>query len=470
MSKTNPLVVPLVVPLLVPALLLAFAAPSLADADVHWPQWRGPHGTGVAPAGDPPLEWSEERNVRFKVPVPGNGLGSPVVWGDRIYLMSAVPADEAAFAESKAAAEKKVEEREWPPSVEPVAQAFVLLALDAESGEVVWRKTLRESVPHEAHYVDSSWASGSPLVDGERVIAHFGSFGTYALDLDGELLWSCDLGDMETRNAFGEGASPALHDGKLVIPWDHEGESFVVALDAVTGEELWRTPRPGEPTSWATPAIVDVKGKTGETTQVILPGTGRSRGYDLATGEELWSLDGMTTNVIPTPPSADGRVFLASGFRGEMIQAVDLAKAAEIGSESTEIDDTDAVLWSHERHTPYVPSLLLHDGIVYYVKHYRNIVSAADAATGEIHYQTRVEPIRNMWASPVAVGDRVYFTGRAGTFVVVRSGPEYEVLAVNRLDDRFDASPAIVGDTIYVRGRQHLYALSVAPLADAVAE
>ena len=424
----------------------------------NWPTWRGPLSTAVAPHADPPTEWSEAKNILWKVAIPGEGLATPAVWGHQIFVMTSVAADEAAMTASREAAQKKVENREWPPAVEPVEQAFIVMALSPKDGSELWRRTARTAAPHEAHYIDSSWASASPITDGERVYAHFGSNGTYAYSLDGELLWQTDLGDQTTRNAFGEGATPALHDGKLVVPWDHEDDSLLFVLDAATGEEIWRVERPGEPTSWATPTVVEVGGKA----QIVLPGTGKSRGYDLATGEELWSLAGMTTNVIPSPPVQDGIAYLASGYRGNKIQAVDLTKAKGELSDGSEEGATksDAVLWSRNRDTPYVPSLVLLDGQLCFIKHFRNIWTCVDAETGDDVYQTRIEPLDNVWSSPVAAAGKIYVLSREGKMAVLKAGGDYQLLAVNELDDRFDATPVLIGDRIYLRGRHHLYAIA----------
>ncbi|MDA8016381.1 MAG: PQQ-like beta-propeller repeat protein [Thermoanaerobaculia bacterium] len=438
---------------------IATGRPAVCDDEAmqNWPTWRGPLSTAVAPHADPPAEWSETKNVLWKVKVPGNALATPAVWGDRIFLMTTVAEDEAAMASSQRAAQEKRDNSEWPPAVEPVGQSFVVMALSTDDGSELWRRAVRTAVPHEAHYIDSSWASASPVTDGERIYAHFGSNGTYATTIDGELIWEVDLGDQTTRNAFGEGASPALHEGKLVVPWDHEGDSFLVVLDAASGEEIWRVERPGEPTSWATPTVVEV----GDKAQIVLPGTGRSRGYDLATGEELWSLAGMTTNIIPSPPVQDGVAFLASGFRGNKLQAVDLAKAKGALQDGSEEGGkrSAAVLWSRDRDTPYVPSLVLASSQVCFLKHYKNIWTCVDAHTGGEVYQTRIEPLDNVWSSPVAAAGRIYILSREGKTAVLKAGGEYELLATNELDDRFDATPVLVGDRIYLRGREHLYAI-----------
>ncbi len=426
------------------------AAAQTPEAERYWPRWRGPLDNGVAPHGDPPVRWSETENVRFKVEVPGRGLASPIVWADKIFLLTAVAADPEAYQAVQEAAAQKLERQEWPPSVEPVKQAFEVLALSRRDGSVVWRKTAAEKVPHESHYLDSSFASASPVTDGERLFAHFGSNGLYAYDLEGALLWSVDLGDMTTRRGFGEGSSPALHGDTLVVNWDHEGDSFIVALDARSGEELWRTERPGEVTSWSTPLVVESGGRH----QVVVAATGRSRGYDLATGEEIWSATGMTVNTIPTPVHRDGIVYLTSGYRGTMMQAIDLARARG------PVNDTEAMVWTFDRHTPYVPSPVLYQDRICFLKHLKNIFTCLDAASGEVLYtEQRLEGITRVYASPVAAAGRFYVFAKDGRSIVLDAGREFKVLATNTLDDGVNASPAIAGDEIYVRGDRTLYAI-----------
>jgi len=448
--------------------LLAFLALGavVAASDVaerHWPQWRGPRGDGVAPQGDPPTTWSETANVRYKVEIPGRGHASPVVWGDRIYLLTAIDAEPPAAAASASSAEAAATGA--PTSATPASGTpsfrergvaadhdlrFVVLALDRATGKTVWERTVLRARPHEGTHTDGTWASASAITDGERVWAFFGSRGVYCLRSDGEPLWQRDLGDMQTRNGFGEGASPTLAGDTLVINWDHEGESFIAALDAKTGTERWRSAR-NEPTSWSTPHIVEVDGQR----QVVVNATGKVRSYDLATGKVVWEVGGMTSNAIPTPVSANGLLFVASGFRGNALKAIRLAGARG------DLAGTPAVVWSHDRDTPYVPSPLLYDGLLYFLKQNTGLLSALDAATGKVHYgPARLEGVEGVYASPVGAAGRIYVAGRNGTTAVLAAGPELKVLAINRLDDGFEASPAIVGREIYLRGRRHLYALA----------
>jgi outer membrane protein assembly factor BamB len=421
-------------------------------AERYWPQWRGPRGDGVAPQGDPPATWSETANVRYKVEIPGRGHSSPVVWGDRIYLLTAIDAEPPAAAAPSSATPVSGAPSFRERGVAPDRDLrLVVLALDRATGKTVGERRVVRAPPHEGTHPDGTWASASAITDGERVWAFFGSRGIYCLrSRDGEPLWQRDLGDMQTKLGFGEGASPVLAGDTLVVNWDHEGESFIVALDARSGAERWRTAR-DERTSWSTPHIVEVDGRR----QVVVNATVKVRSYDLATGKVVWEVGGMTANAIPTPVSANGLLFVTSGFRGNALKAIRLAGARG------DLAGTPAIVWSHDRDTPYVPSPLLYDGVLYFLKHNSGLLSALDAATGKVHYgPVRLEGIEGVYASPVGAAGRVYVVGRNGATAVLAAGPELKVLAVNRLDDGFEASPAIVGREIYLRGRRHLYAIA----------
>jgi outer membrane protein assembly factor BamB len=407
--------------------LLSVRLPA-ADGDRFWPQWRGPLLTGAAPQGDPPVEWSEGKNVKWKVEIPGKGSSTPVIWGDTIVVLTAVPVDAS----------------------ERAKQRFTVIAFGRKDGKVLWQRVVREEVPHEGHHATNTWASASALTDGELVYAFFGSRGLYALDMKGNVKWEKDLGDMSIKMGFGEAASPALHRDRLVVNWDHEGESFIVALDKRTGKELWRVPR-DEKTSWATPLIVDVGGRA----QVITSATGRVRSYDLANGELLWHATGMTANAIPTPVHADGLVFLTSGFRGNALMAVRLSEA------KGDITTSPAVVWRYDRDTPYVPSPLLSGDQLYFLKSNSGVLSSFEAKTGKKLYgEQRLEGVPNVYASPLGVAGRIYVAGRDGGVAVVKQGPEFKLLATNQLDDGFDASPVAVDNELYLRGRKFLYRIS----------
>jgi outer membrane protein assembly factor BamB len=408
----------------------------------YWPQWRGPLATGEAPGATPPLRWGASTNVAWKASIPGIGKSTPIVWKDRVYVTSAVPSRTAAPAPTPAST----------PSSHPAVSGaegavdFTVIALNRADGSEAWRKVVRTEVPHEGTHRDGTYASGSALTDGERLYAYFGSRGLYALDFDGALLWQQDFGDMRTRNGFGEGTSPAVHDGTLVVTWDHEDDDSLIAVDAATGKEKWRVAR-DEPTTWATPLIVSQDGRT----QVVVNGTNKVIGYDLTTGKQVWETGGTTLNAIPSPVAADGMVYAMAGFRGNMLRAIDLRKA------DGELTGPPGEAWTYERDTPYVPSPLLYEGNLYFLKSNNGILTCLDAASGSVHYTARLEAVPNVYASPVAADGRVYIVGRDGTTVVLKAGPAFEVLATNAIDEPMDASPALVGNQVYLRGQRHLY-------------
>jgi outer membrane protein assembly factor BamB len=418
----------------------------------YWPQWRGPLMNGVAPHASPPMEWSETKNVRWKVAIPGKGSATPVVWGDRLYVLTAVPGEKrAAAAKAPPVAEPAGAAGRPPRSLPPdTTQKFTVLALRRSDGKVLWERVVREEMPHEGTHATGTWASASAVTDGEIVFAHFGSRGLYALDVDGKVLWEKDLGDMTVKLAFGEGSSPALGGGRIFVQWDHEGDSFIVALDRKTGRELWRQKRE-EKTSWASPLLVDHAGRT----QVVTSATNKVRSYDAASGDLVWETAGMTQNAIPTPVNLDGLVILTSGFRGNALLAVKLAEA------KGDLASSQAVAWKLDRDTPYVPSPLLYGEELYFLKGNNGLLSCYNARTGERLYgPERLEGVPNVYASPVGAAGRVYVVGREGQTAVVQRGPAFKLLATNTLEDGFDASPVAVDTELYLRGQRFLYRIS----------
>ena len=418
----------------------SLASQTASESMHYWPQWRGPLATGEAPYGDPPVKWDEETNIRWKVPLPGLGHATPVVWGDRIFVLTAVPADRK-DSDSKSRIGRMFETN---------AFRYEVLAINRVDGSLVWRKTARVEPPHEGRHEDASWASCSPVTDGEHVIASFGSRGFYCYDWKGNLLWEKDFGDLRIRFEWGEGSSPALSGNKLIVTWDNVGNSFIVALDKNSGREIWRANR-NDGTSWATPVVIEHNGKK----QVVASAIRRVRSYDLETGTELWYTRGMTANPIPSPVSANGIVYLMGGYSESILQAISLDKARGDAAMSK------AIVWDYHQDTPYVPSPLLYEGNLYFIKYNQNMLSCFNALSGEPHYtRQRLNGISGVYASPVAAQGRVYLAGRNGVTLVIKHGSKFEVLSQNKLNDRFDASPVIVGKDLYLRGHNNLYCIS----------
>ena len=446
-------------------------------ADAHWPQWRGPLASGLAPHADPPTTWSEDKNVRWKVKLPGHGSSTPIVWGDAVFIQTAVPA-----AATASTGQVTVHAQPAPPggegrpgepggrrgrggsggpggpgggmrNIEPTGPyKFTLLCLDRKTGKTRWEKVAREAVPHEGHHRDHGFSSYSPVTDGKLVFAYFGSRGLHCYDMAGNHKWSKDLGQMSTRNGFGEGSSPALHGDTIVVNWDHQGADFIVAFDAKTGEERWRQPR-DEDQSWSTPLIVEHDGAA----QVVTSATGRVRSYDLKTGKQIWEAPGLTPNTIPSPVAADGVVYAAAGFRGNVLHAIRLGKTGDLAG-------TDAMLWTTKRGTPYVSSPLLYGDRLYMFSGNNALLSCLDTKTGKPIVETeRIDDLEGVYASPVGAAGRVYLVGRNGTTVVIKhleKMDKVEVLATNVLSERIDASPALAGKDLLLRGQQHLYCIS----------
>jgi len=406
-----------------------------SEASRNWGHWRGPLVTGVSPTATPPLEWSETTNVRWKVPLPGRGNSTPIVWGNRIFLTTAISADGNRQARAG------------------INYRFVVMALDRETGEVVWERTAREEAPHEpGHPQNATFASGSAMTDGEHVIASFESRGIYAYTMDGTPVWEKDLGDKLMRSQFGEGSTPVLSGNHLIVVWDHlGGQSFIVALDKRTGEELWRQNRDDTMDTWATPLVLTVNGRR----QVIVGAMEHIRAYDLETGDVVWHTSGLTMNVIPSPVAYGNLVVLMSGFRGNSLKAIHVDQARG------DITGTAAIAWTYDRDTPYVPSPLLYDNILYMLKTNNGILSTFDVETGQLQYPLqRLEAVPEVFSSPVGADGRVYITSRDGTTLVLRHGPTFEILGQNSIAEGVDASFALVGNDIFIRGQQSLYRIS----------
>jgi outer membrane protein assembly factor BamB len=428
-----------------PGWLGAATGETNAPSSRYWAQWRGPLANGVAPLANPPIEWSEQKNVRWKVKLPGPGHSSPIVFGDRVYVMGAAPIGEAQPAVHDSA-----------PGVHdsvPVTHRhqYFVMALSRTDGRVLWKRVVREEWPHEGGHTTGSQASNSPTTDGEFIYAFLGSRGLYCLDMNGEVKWEKDLGKMQTLHAHGEGSSPVLHGDTLIVNWDHEGSSFLHAFHKRTGQQLWKVAR-DEKTSWSTPLVVEHEGKP----QIIVSATKRVRGYDLATGALLWECSGLTDNVVSSPVFARGIVIAGNSYYSQAMVAIRLAGA------KGDVSGTTNVVWRLNRLTPYVSSPLLYDDTLYHIRHNQNVLVRLDPLTGKFRGDAlRLEGIRDfIFASPVGASGRIYVTARDGTTVVLRHDKENAPLAVNRLDDSFSASPAVVDNELYLRGEKFLYCLA----------
>jgi outer membrane protein assembly factor BamB len=426
------------------SVLLSLAQTRAGDED--WPQWRGPLGTGAATHANPPIEWSETKNVRWKVKLPGKGHSTPIVWGDRIFLTTAIPIGELLPPKHSTA----------PGTHDgvPVTQRheFVVLAVNRKDGKILWQTSVHKKLPHEGGHYTGSLASNSAVTDGEHVYAYFGSHGLYCLNMDGDVKWEKQYGEMQTKHGHGESASPVLHGELLFLNWDQDGPCFVVAYDKRTGQQKWKVDR-DEDTSWSSPIMVENDGQS----MLIVAGTNRVRAYEPATGKVIWECGGLSSNVVATPVAAQGMLYAGSSYEKKAFLAIRLDRA------KGDITGSDRIAWSRNRGTPYVPSPLLYGDSLYYLTHYQGILTRVEAVTGvDKPGPMRLGSMGNIYASPVAAGGRVYVTDLDGKTIVISHADQPKVLAVNILDEEFSASAAIVGNELFLRGKTYLYCIAEA--------
>jgi outer membrane protein assembly factor BamB len=415
----------------------------VAQEHDHWPQWRGPFGTGVSESSRAPTRWDSNTNVRWKTKVVGRGHSTPIVWGNRVFLTAAAPVGEKLVA--------KMSGRPGEHDNLPIDSRyqFIVLAFDRDSGAIVWQRVLHEAVPREAGHQTASLASASPVTDGQRLYAHFGSHGLYCMDFDGNVLWDVNFGQMHSKHGHGEGASPCLVGDSLIINWDHEEGSFLVRLDKESGKEIWRSARLVD-TSWSSPIAIELAGKT----QIIVSGTNVVAGYDLDSGKIIWQCGGMSSNVVATPVYDKGIVYVGSSYEKRILMAIDLR-----GAEG-DITDSERILWSRSRGTPYVPSPLLYKDALYFLTHYQNVLTRIDGPTGtDAPGSMRLGPLGNIYASPVAANGNIYVTDLSGTTLVITADEIPRIVAANPLGEDVNASLAIVHDEVFIRGTEHLFCI-----------
>lgn len=493
-------------------------AAELLAMEGEWANWRGPAFNGSSPDAAPPTAWGKEKNVAWKAPIDGMGSSTPIVWGNQVFILSAIKTDRSEMnlpARPSPEPDRAIQSLERdekpkipsgatppPPStnrmggVQPppfplprpprprIASStdvdrvpvesrppegsgfgppgggrlsnpkpsnvyqFVVASFDLASGKKLWQTVVAEEVPHEGGHSTNNFASSSPVTDGKHLYVFFGSRGIFSLDMAGKIVWTADLGDQITRNEFGEGASAALHKNYLIVPWDHEAESFIAALDSQSGDLKWKTAR-AERTNWCTPLIVEHQGSE----QVIMNGR-TVCSYNLKDGSLLWECGGQTENPIPTPFVHDGNVIATTGFRGAACYAISLDSKGDVSQSK------DFVKWYYNQNTPYVPSATLYKGQIYFLSENKNILTSLDASTGKpVFARTRIAGLDTIYSSIGAAADKIYVTGRNGTTAVLKAGSEPELLSTNELGEEIDASPVFVGNKLLLRSASHLYCI-----------
>jgi len=437
--------------ILTAALLASLAAQVTAQ---DWPSFRGPGGSGVG-SGSPPVRWNVEtgENIKWKVRIPGLGHSSPVVWGDRIFVTTAVSST-AAKPELRTgwlngSGESAADSGEW---------AWKVLCVDKNSGRIVWEQDANVGVPRSKRHLKASHANCTPATDGKHVVAFFGSEGLYCYDIDGKRCWKTDFGVLEAGpyNApemqWGFASSPIIHDGKVIVQCDALNGAFWATLDVETGRELRRVSRQ-EVATWCTPAVCESGGRT----QVICNGWKHMGAYDLETGEELWKLSGGGDIPVPTPQVAQGLIFLTSGHARSPIYAIRADARGDLTPQEGEKLPEGLAWWKPGRGS-YMPTpLVLGDNL--YIANDMGVLTVFEARTGEQRYRERIKEGGNFSASIVAADERLYFVNESGDTFVLKAGNAYELLAQNALDEVCLATPAISNGLLVIRGRDHLFCI-----------
>jgi outer membrane protein assembly factor BamB len=418
----------------------------------NWPQFRGPGSLGISAEKQLPIEWGSSKNVRWRIEIPGAGWSSPVVWEDKVFITTATTEKQAkprAFSDSYGGANVG----------KPADSVYrwEVYCLDRPTGKVLWKQTTAEGKPAIPCHPSNSYASETPVTDGQRVYAYFGMTGLFCYDLTGRLLWSKNLGTYKMMMGWGTGSSPALEGDRLFVQCDNEEKSFLVALDKKSGKELWRADR-DEKSSWGTPFVWRNKVRT----ELVSGGGKKVRSYDPATGKLLWELGGMSGMCTTTPVADDERLYTGtSGPPGSNspLVAVTAGASGDITLKEGEVSNA-GVVWSQSRAGPFLPSPLLYGGYLYVLEARLNMLSCYDAKTGESAYtKERLHQAKGFTASPWAYDGRIFCLDQDGRTFVLKAGPKFELLATNKLDDTFAASPAIAGGDLLLRGATHLYCI-----------
>jgi outer membrane protein assembly factor BamB len=426
--------------------LLVFASLTTVATAANWPQWRGPDGSGISTEKNLPADWTPTKNIKWKTPIAGRGHSSPIVWGNHIFLTTAVEGDVVPGAK---AVTHMNEGKEFlhPDSVgADHKHTFKVIAVDRNSGKILWEAIAWEGTPYDNRHRKSSYAASTPTTDGKLVYAFFGTEGLYAYDFNGKLAWKADLGKLGTVG-MGTGTSPILFENLVIVQCDEEnGESsFIVGLDKKTGKEVWRTPRKVQ-VSWSTPLLV----RTAKRAELVTSGTELVISYDPATGKELWRHKGVESNAIPSPVANNETVFVVAGFPAKIALAIRLGGSGDLTG-------TPNVPWTYEKGTAYVPSPILYGDYLYLTTD-RGILTCVDAKTGEVKYEGGRIPIpATFTASPVAFEGKILLTSEDGDTFIVKAGPKHEILATNSIGEAVYASPAIADGSIFIRGEKNLY-------------
>ena len=420
-----------------------------ASGRSNWPQWRGPDGQGISTETGLPTEWSDAKNVKWKTAIAGRGHSSPIVWGRKIFLTTALDG-EIIPGRTPGVTHKMSDGSVF---VHPDAvgadrkHTFKVVCLDRDSGKIIWERVAYEGAVQDSRHKKASFASSTPATDGKYVFAFFGSEGLYAYDFNGKQVWKQNLGTLGTASV-GYGVSPILYGNLVIMQCDDSGmNSFIAAFDKKTGREVWRQPRKVDIT-WSTPVLV----QTGKRTELVTSAAEAIIAYDPLTGKELWRHKGLESNAVPSPVVFNDLVVLTSGSPTKIALAI---KAGGSG----DVTGTSQLVWSYNKGTAYVPSPILYGDYVYLMTD-RGLLTCLDAKTGKVEYEgARVPKPTTFMASPVAYESMILLTSEEGETFILKAGPKHEVLRSNSVGEPVYASPAIANGNIFIRGESHLFAI-----------
>ena len=425
----------------------------------NWPSFRGAQARGVADGQNLPERWngSTGENIRWKVRIPGLAHSSPIIWGDRLFVTTAVSSRDDATIKpglyGDGAASEDVSLHRWR-----------LLCLDKRTGNVLWEQTAREGVPRSKRHIKATYANCTPATDGRYVVAHFGAEGLYAYDMNGRRVWNADLGDLDVgaydlpEYEWGPASSPVMYRDLVIAQCDQQKGSYLIAFDVHSGKTVWKTPRDELP-SWGTPTIFPGPGRV----ELVTNGSNFIRGYDPADGKELWRLGGSSKITAPTPVFIDDLLIVCSGRRPE--KPIFAIRAGAVGDITLAegAASNQSVLWSKSGRGPYMPTPIIYNGLLYSCENH-GILSCFDVRTGHEHYRERIPHHgAGFSASPVAADANLYLPSEDGDVFVIPAGPKFQVAATNPMGEILMASPALSEGTLYIRGEHHLFAVAPAP-------
>lgn len=423
--------------------VLAATACCFAALGANWPQWRGAEGSGVSEEPNLPAEWSSQKNIAWKTPIPGRGHSSPIVFGKQIFLTTSI--EGAILPDAKPVKHKlRGEDFVHPDSVGGRrGQTLKVLALDSETGKILWEQTAYEGAVYDDRHKKNTYASPTPVSDGKHVFVYFESQGLFSYDFNGKLAWKSSLGGIRTLG-MGAGTSPVLFEDLVLVQCDQdEGEgSFVAGISKKDGKLVWKTPRKTN-ISWSTPILVRSGGKH----QLIASGDQTIVAYDPKNGKELWHSAGLLANVVPSPVAGHDMVFVSAGYPQKRTYAL------RLGSPQ------DRIAWTYEKGTGYVPSPILYGDYLYLMTD-KGLVTCLDARTGALRYEGKRVPVPATFsASPVAFDGKIFLTSEDGDTFVLKAGPDHEIVGTNSLGEPVYASPAIANGQLFIRTDKNLYCI-----------